>query len=139
MKILVYAHQLEIGGTQVNAIELTSSLRDLHKHEVVLFATPGPMIKYAEEKRIKIIEAPSPKMHPSPARMRALRDAIKKEKPDIIHVWDWWQCIDAYYAVHLPMRIPIVVTDMNMCLSRLLPKRIPYHLWYTRACWSCKG
>ena len=48
MKILVFAHQLEIGGTQTNAVELSAALRDLHGHEVSLFATPGPAVKLVQ-------------------------------------------------------------------------------------------
>ena len=125
MKILVFAHQLEIGGTQTNAIELAAALRDLHGYQVRLFATPGPMVKLVEEKGVEFLPAPHAHCHPSPARMRALRCAVRSERPDILHVWDWWQCLDAYYAVHLPMRIPVVVTDMFMELTRLLPKGLP--------------
>jgi hypothetical protein len=53
MKILVFAHHLEIGGTQVNAIEISAALRDLHGHNVVLFATPGPMVKLIEKKGLR--------------------------------------------------------------------------------------
>ena len=42
-----------------------------------------------------------------------------------MHVWDWWQCLDAYYAVHLMMRVPMVVTDMMMSLTGVLPKDLP--------------
>jgi len=41
MKILFFAHDLVVCGTTVNAIELAVALRDLHGHEVVVFATPG--------------------------------------------------------------------------------------------------
>ena len=125
MKILVFAHQLEVGGTQWNAIELAAALRDRHGHDVVLFATPGPMVKLIEEKGLRFLPAPDPYFHPSPARMRALRDAVKRERPDLVHVWDWWQCLEAYYAVYLPMRVPMVVTDMMMDLTRILPKTLP--------------
>jgi len=125
MKILVFAHQLEIGGTQTNAIELAAALRDLHGYEVLFFATPGPMVKLVEEKGLRFLPAPSAHCHPSFARMRALRDAVRHERPDLLHVWDWWQCLDAYYAVHLPMRVPMVVTDMMMTLTRVLPKALP--------------
>lgn len=125
MKILVYAHRLEVGGTQVNAIELATALRDLHGLEVVMFAQPGPMVRLIEEKGLCFLPAPDARFHPSLARMRALRDAVRREKPDLIHAWDWWQCLDAYYAVHLPMRIPMVVSDMMMELTRVLPKRLP--------------
>lgn len=125
MKILVYAHRLEVGGTQVNAIEIAAALRDLHGYDVLLFATPGPMVKLIEEKGLRFLPAPEPHIHPSPARMRALRDAVRCERPDLLHVWDWQQCLDAYCAVHLPQEIPMVVTDMYMSLTRLLPRALP--------------
>ncbi|HEY4283492.1 MAG TPA: glycosyltransferase family 4 protein [Chthoniobacterales bacterium] len=124
MKILVFAHQLEVGGTQVSAIQLMAALRDIHGHDVVLFATPGPAVKLAEQNGIRYLPAPDAFMHPSPARMRALREAVRREKPDLIHIWDWWQCLDAYYIEHLLMRIPVLVTDMMMILTRVLPKAL---------------
>lgn len=125
MKVLVYAHRLEVGGTQVNAIELAAALRDLHGFKIVFFAQPGPMVKLIEEKGLRFLPAPDARFHPSPARMRALRDMVRREKPDLLHTWDWWQCLDAYYSVHLPMRIPMVVSDMMMEITRVLPKRLP--------------
>lgn len=125
MKILVYAHRLEVGGTQTNAIELAAALRDMHGFDVIFFAQPGPMVGLVEEKRLRFLPAPDARFHPSPARMRALREVVHREKPDLLHVWDWWQCLDAYYAVHLPMRIPMVVSDMMMDLTRILPKSLP--------------
>ena len=96
MKILVFAHRLELGGTQVNAIELAAALRDLHGHQVVLFATPGPMVKLVNEKGLRLLPAPDARLHPSPGRMHALRAAVRQERPDRIHVWDWWQCLEAF-------------------------------------------
>lgn len=125
MKIVVFAHRLEIGGTQVNAIELAAALRDLHGHDVTLFATPGPMAGLAAEKGLRFLPAPDARFHPSPARMKVLRAMVSRERPDVIHVWDWWQCLEAYFAVHLPWGIPMVVTDMMMDLTRILPKGLP--------------
>lgn len=125
MKILMFAHQLDIGGSQTNAIDLATALRDLHGHDVVLFAAPGPMVKLVKERGIRFVAAPISPVHPSPARMCALRETVRCERPDLIHVWDWWQCLDAYYGVYLPMRIPMVVSDTLMETTRLLPKEVP--------------
>ena len=125
MKILVFAYQLVMSGTVVNAIELAAALRDLHGYEVVLFATPGPLVKLAEEKSLRYLPAPHSNFHPTRARMHALREAVRHEHPDVIQAWDWMQCIDAYYSVHLLMRVPMVVTDMSMNLTRMLPKELP--------------
>ena len=125
MKILVYAHRLEVGGTQVNAIELAAALRDAHGFDVVLFAQAGPMVSLVQEKRLRYVPAPDARFHPSFARMHALRDLVRREQPDLLHVWDWWQCLDAFYSVHLPYRLPMVVTDMMMEFTRVLPRYVP--------------
>jgi L-malate glycosyltransferase len=124
MKILVYAHRLEWGGTQVNAIELSATLRDRYGHDVAILATPGPMSESARQKGLRLLPAPDAHVHPSLGRMRALRRAVHEERPDVLHVWDWWQCLDALYSVYLPMRLPMVVTDMTMTVSRFLPMRV---------------
>jgi L-malate glycosyltransferase len=127
MKILVCANDLVFCGVTVNAIELSAALRDIHGHEVVLFASPGPMVKVAEEKGLRVLPAPKARLrlHPSPARMRALREAVRQELPDVIHAWDWYQCLEAYYVEYLLMKVPLVATDMSMTLQRLLPRTIP--------------
>ena len=125
MKIVTFAHRLEVGGTQVNAIDLAAGLRDMHGCDVVFFATPGPLVRIVQAKGLRFVPAPDAYLHPSPARMRALRDLVRAEKPDVIHSWDWWQCLDAYYSVHLPWRVPMLTTDMMMTLTRVLPKQVP--------------
>ncbi len=59
--------------------------------------------------------------------MAALREHVRKDRPDIIHAWDWSQCLDAYFGVHVPMGVPVAVTDMLMHVNRVLPKG----LWTT--------
>lgn len=89
MRVLVYAHQFEIGGTQTNAIELAAALRDQQGFEVSVFATPGPMVEGLREKGLPYIPAPHPRFYPSLARIRSLRRAVLAWKPEVIHVWDW--------------------------------------------------
>ena len=124
MKVLVF-HHLVMAGTVVNAIEVAATLRDRAGHDVVMCASPGPLAGLVTAKRLRCIPAPPARFHPSPAVMRCLRDVVRRERPDVVHVWDWWQCLDAYYAVHLPMGVPLVMSDMTMTLSRLLPRRLP--------------
>lgn len=125
MKVLVFAHHLEVGNTQTNAIELATALRDQHGFEIVLFATPGPMVSRARENGLRYVPAPDAFIHPSPSRIAALEKVIRRERPDVIHVWDWWQCVDAFYIAHLLRRIPLLVTDMMMNLNTVLPRSVP--------------
>jgi L-malate glycosyltransferase len=125
MKILMFPFELRVCGTTVNAVELASALRDYYGHEVVLFATPGPMSSLVENRGLRFVSAPRARSHPSRARMQALREAVNKEKPDLLYAWDWPQALDAYYGVHLPMRLPMAITSMSMQVDRILPKNVP--------------
>jgi L-malate glycosyltransferase len=121
VKILVSLHDLGLGGTTVNAIELAAALQNQHGHEVVLFGSPGPMSRLVSDARLRFIHAPVARSHPSPTRMQALRAAVENERPDLLHAWETWACLDAYCAVHLPMGVPLLVTDMQMDLTWVLP------------------
>ncbi len=125
MKLLVSAHRLELGGTQVNAVELAATLRDRHGFDVVVWATPGPALNLVRELGLRFEPAPDVSVHPSPARMRALRGLVTRLQPDLVHAWDWWQALDAFFGVHLPMGVPLVVSDMMMELTAILPKTVP--------------
>jgi L-malate glycosyltransferase len=121
VKVLIYAHRLEIGGTQQNAIELAATLRDRHGFEPVIYAEPGPAAEHARDRQVRLISAPAAGLHPSPARGRGLRAVVRQERPDLVHVWDWPQCLDAYYAVHVPWKTPLLCTVMSMVVPRVIP------------------
>ncbi len=125
MKILVFAHRLEFGGTQTNAIDLAFTIRSTFGHDVVLFATPGPALALARSRDLQYIPAPIARSHPSPAVIRSLRSAVRRERPDLIHVWDWPQCLDAYYGLQLLRPSPMLCTVMSMTVPRFLPRSIP--------------
>jgi len=125
MKLLIFTYPFRVCGTTVNAIELAAALRDLHGHEVVMFAGSGPLSEMAERKQLRHITAPKASGQPSLARIKALRQTVRQEKPDLIYAWDWPQAVDAYYGVHLSMKVPIAVTSMSMDVERMLPKVVP--------------
>ncbi|ESR23040.1 glycosyltransferase family 4 protein [Lutibaculum baratangense] len=124
-RVLVFAHRLEIGGTQVNAIELAAHLRDRQGYDVAVLATPGPMTEYLDEHGLRYHPAPDADFHPSPARAAALRRALLAEEPDVLHVWDAPQWLDACPIACLAIQVPTVVTSMSMVVERLLPRHLP--------------
>ena len=117
MKILSFAHRLEIGGTQVNAIDLAVTLRDEYSHEVLYFAEGGPMLDLIREKNISYVP-----LVPGENRAMQLRRLIDRERPDLIHVWDRWQMDVAYWGSFIPHRLPMLVSCMEMWVPKELPK-----------------
>ncbi|WP_349438080.1 glycosyltransferase family 4 protein [Pararhizobium sp. A13] len=123
MRVLVFGHRLEVGGTQVNAIELSTYLRDVCGHEITYFATPGPMNVLIDKADLRFRAAPEASSHPSPARMRVIDQIIRSVRPDVVHIWDWPQWLDAFLGVQLLRRMPVVVTCMSMVVPSVMPKR----------------
>jgi glycosyltransferase involved in cell wall biosynthesis len=56
--------------------------------------------------------------------MKALRAVVRNEKPDVVNAWETWACVDAYCGLHLPWRVPLLITDMQMELTRVLPQAL---------------
>lgn len=125
MRLLVFAHRLELGGTQVNAIELAARLRDAHGFDVRIHATAGQALGQLRARGLTWVPAPDARFHPSLRRIRRLRALARDWRPDVLHAWDWWQGLEAYAGLHLPMGIPLVITDMMMELTRAMPREVP--------------
>ena len=43
MKVLVYPHSMEVGGSQLNAVQVAGAVRD-RGHEVIVISEPGPLV-----------------------------------------------------------------------------------------------
>ena len=125
MKVLVFTHRLDLGGTQTNAIDLAASVRDRFGHDVVLFGTPGPAQKLATERGLRVIPAPAARIRPSLNMIAALRSVVAAEAPDLVHAWDWPQILDAYFGQRLMGGRPVLGTSMSMSVERFLPRAIP--------------
>jgi glycosyltransferase involved in cell wall biosynthesis len=125
MKILVFGHHLELGGSQFNSVELSATLERDHGHKVIVFAAPGPAVDLVHERGLSYVAAPRGRVHPSPAVMRAVRRLVAEHRVDIVHAWEWAQCLEAFYALQLPRQLPVVGTDMSMEVTRFLPRCLP--------------
>src|SRR5262245_22996847 len=121
MRILAYTQNLEIGGTQVNAIEIAASLRDRHDFDVTVFGVNGPMSTYITAKGLRYIAAPADYEE----RGNVLHQLVATDNPDLLHVWDFWQAEHAFFRVCMPLRTPILMTSMEMRVPSELPRSLP--------------
>jgi len=124
MRIIVSSHRLEIGGSQTNAIDLAAAVRDLG-HDVVLHAVDGPAAVLAQRRQLRLVPAPPAPRHPSARSVRALGDLVRTHRADLVHAYEWPQCLDAYYGPHLRSRLPVVFTVLSMTVPSWLPGRPP--------------
>ena len=124
MKVLVYPHSMEIGGSQINAVELAGAVRN-RGHDVAVFGGPGPLRATVETLDLRVVEAPPVGRRPSPARALALVDAVRDGDFDLVHAYEWPPTLEATYGPHAWCSTPVVSTVLSMAVAPFLPRHLP--------------
>ncbi|MEV7604327.1 glycosyltransferase [Paenarthrobacter sp. NPDC089322] len=124
MKILVYPHDLRIGGSQLNAIELGAAVRDLG-HHVIVFGQPGPLMHKVRELDLEFVAAPTPRKRPSPSVCRALRQLAHDRGIDVLHGYEWPPALECLLASRVMPGTISVATVMSMAVAPFIPKSMP--------------
>jgi L-malate glycosyltransferase len=124
MRLLVAPHELAIGGSQINAIDLAAGAAAAG-HEVIVYGRPGPLVDYVEASGLEFVAARPLKYRPAPSRIAQLAALARSRKLDLIHAYEWPPCLDAYYGAHLLLGVPLVCTVLSMSVSPLVPASVP--------------
>ena len=124
MKILVYPHDLNMGGSQTNAIELAAAVTRLG-HECIVFGRRGSLCERIEELGLEFVESPDPGRRPSLRIARALRALVAERGIDIVHGYEWPPGLEAAMAVERMPGVAAVCTVMSMAVAPFLPRGLP--------------
>lgn len=124
MRILVYPHDLDVGGSQLNAIELAAAVRG-QGHEAVVFGRSGALNARVAELGLEFVDAPPPGRRPSSATADALVDVVRSRGIDIIHGYEWPPTLDAVLAVRRGAGARVVSTVMSMSVPPFVPRSVP--------------
>lgn len=124
LRILVYPHAMELGGCQLNAIELGAALRD-RGHHVTVYAEDGPLVEYVHELGLPYIKAAKTHLRPGPAVARDLARIIREQKIDVVHGYEWPPALELYAASWRQRDVAVVSTVMSMSVSPFIPTSIP--------------
>ena len=124
MRLIVYPHDLGIGGSQINAIDLAAAAADAG-HEVQVYGVPGPLVGYIEKRGLRFTPARTLKYRPAPSRIAQLAMIASREKIDLFHCYEWPTCLDAYYGAGLLVGKPVLCTVLSMQVSPYVPPSVP--------------
>jgi glycosyltransferase involved in cell wall biosynthesis len=123
MKIVVYPHELIVGGSQINAIDLAAAIGDLG-HEAIIYALPGPLEDYIAAKGLRYVPAYGFRYR-VPSRIEQLATLVRKEKIDLVHAYEWPSCLDAFFGASLLSGVPTVCTVLSMSVMPMVPRVLP--------------
>jgi glycosyltransferase involved in cell wall biosynthesis len=124
MNVLVYPHSMEIGGSQLNAVQVAGAMRD-RGHQVIILSEPGPLVSRVVAMGLEHIEIPSHRSRPSPAMIRMLGNVVRRRAVDVVHGHEWPPIVEAFLGADLPGRAAVVGTVMSMSVAPFLPRSVP--------------
>ena len=124
MKILVYPHTMELGGSQLNAIQLAAAVRD-RGHEVIVLSEPGLLVERVRAMNLEHIEVPAHRRRPSLGIMGTLARLVRDWGVDVVHGYEWPPILEAFYGLRCRRGIPVVGTIMSMSVAPFVPRTVP--------------
>jgi len=127
MKIMVMPIGFDIGGSEINAVDLAAAVQE-RGHDVVVIGGPGPLDEVARRAGLRVVPVPMARRgRPNPLNARAISKAVRREKPDLVHVYEALSCTEAFYGVRLwrGARVPLVATLYGMNVDGFMPRAVP--------------
>lgn len=124
MRILVYPHDLGIGGSQINAIELAERVQRAG-HEVIVYGTPGPLVDRINELGLEFVVASEPRRRPDHRIVRQLRRLAVDREIDILHGYEWPPALECFLASEAREGTRPVATVMSMAVAPFIPRTMP--------------
>jgi glycosyltransferase involved in cell wall biosynthesis len=115
---------MEIGGSQINAIQIAGAIRD-RGHDVLMVSEPGPMVEVVRSLDIEHFEIPMQHGALSIAVIATLCRLVRRRGIDLVHGYELMPVIEAYFGPHLRYGVPIVGTVMSMSVVWFFPRTVP--------------
>jgi glycosyltransferase involved in cell wall biosynthesis len=125
VKVLVYPHTMEIGGSQLNAIEIAAAVRD-RGHDVTVVSRPGPLVETVRQLGLRHVTL-DPRAHRtlSPRALTHLTSLAREQGIDVVHGYEWPPSVEAILGPRLRLGVPVVGTIMSGMVAPFLPRSMP--------------
>jgi len=129
-RILIGIHHLELGGCQLNALDMAITMRN-RGHYVVIFAThfnePGPVAELIQSAGLPLVLCHTYNVWPGllsvrPSVVAHLTRVARDYRVDLVHTYEHALGLDAFYGPHLLLGLPLVYTIYSMSIPRWLPR-----------------
>lgn len=124
MRILVYPGVMEVGGSQINAIELAHQAAQ-DGHDVVLFGPDGDLVGLVGDLGLEYFLSPQEGRWPSRRNVVALERLVADRQVDVVHGYEWGPSLDLAFGPHRTLGTPLVTTVLSMDVPDHVPRHTP--------------
>jgi len=125
MKVLVYPHATEIGGSQLHAIKIAAATRN-RGHEILVVSRPGPLVEIVHRHELPhVLLDPRAVRRPSRHAASQLTRLARQHQIDVVHGYEWPPAVESFAGPRLRLGLPAVCTVMSMTVAPFLPRTMP--------------
>lgn len=125
MRVLICLYTLEVGGSQINAIEIGAAVAR-QGHEVIVFGPDGDLRQMVLELGLEFVQGPArgePRV--SARAAAAVSRLVRNRRIDLVHAYEEIPAMDVAVGSHLWQGVPLLTTVMSMSVSKFLPTHLP--------------
>jgi glycosyltransferase involved in cell wall biosynthesis len=123
-RVLIAVHQLDLGGSQTNAVDLAIGALD-RGHDVLVAGPEGPLAQRLHDRGVPFAHVPLQAMAHARAGYRELLRVSRSFRPDLVHAYELIPGLLAYAGPHLRDGVPMTVTINSMAVPSFMPASIP--------------
>jgi glycosyltransferase involved in cell wall biosynthesis len=116
---------MEIGGSQLNAIEIAAAVRD-RGHEVLVVSRAGPLVAMVRRLGLShVLLDDRATRRPSARAAAQLTRLSRQHGIDVIHGYEWPPAVESFVGPRLRLGLPVVFTINSAYVAPFLPRNAP--------------
>lgn len=128
LRVLVVIHHLELGGSQMCAVDLASGTHE-RGHDVVVAGPPGVLVDLIRDRGVPFVplerDLPGRAVGQALPGYRRLLDLTREVRPDLVHSYELTPSVLTYLGAHLRDRVPMTMTINSMSVPDFMPGSVP--------------
>jgi hypothetical protein len=128
LRILIVTHDMTIGGSQRNAVDLACGVRDLG-HDVVVSGPDGPLTEVLRERGVPLRvldgDLPHRPLVGALPGYRRLLNLTRSISPDLVHSYELTPSLLTFLGAHRIDGTPMTMTINGMSVPDFMPGSVP--------------
>jgi hypothetical protein len=124
LRILVAVHQLDLGGSQMNAVDLACGAA-ARGHDVLVAGPDGPLVDVLRERGVRHMHIQLDSMDGAAGSYRRLSELTRMFRPDILHAYELTPSLLAFFGPHRNSGVPMTMTINSMSVPDFMPGSVP--------------
>ena len=124
MRILVHPPTMEVGGSQLDALELAREMQ-ARGHSILLFGPDGVLVELASSWGLEYLIGPPNGGLPSLPNATATRRLVRDRGIDVVHGDEGGPVLSLALGPHLTLGTPLVATVLSMSVPPFIPRHVP--------------